>query len=175
MTVSHCIFDNLGCEGINMKGRLEYIVVEYNRFFDIGSTALRMADKNANWNETTGLLNVEIMENYFNNSAWSIRQAPATQFGSAKNFQMGYNTITYCSYTAISIGWRWSSAEWDFGEKVNLENVEIYNNYIAHFMTDEKDGGAIYTLGGNAYPGYEEYFSLQKLLRPKRLLKKNKM
>lgn len=157
--IRSCIFDNLGCEGVTMRGRLEHVTIEENQFFSTGATALRMADNSSAWNTTMGLYDISIIGNYINRTAWSIRQCCATQFGSAKDFVMTNNTILNSAYTAISIGWRWSVAGWEYGDTVNLDNVMISYNYISHFMTDQKDGGAIYTLGGNVNPSYHEYFN----------------
>ena len=47
----------------------------------------------------------------------------------------------------------------EMGEQVQLYGVEITSNFISSFMTDQCDGGAIYTLGANARQDYTDYFN----------------
>ena len=73
--------------------------------------------------------------------------------------RLTHNTILRSSYSAVSLGWKWDVADFGYGEQINLRNVEVAYNYICSFVMNMRDGGGVYTLGGNASVGYTEFMN----------------
>ena len=159
--IERCIFDHICGDGINMRGRLRDITVDSNRFFHIGATSIRIGVYGiTKWSEENSIVDLAIENNYINGNAWFLRESNALLVSQAVNVQILYNTIKNCSYTAMSIGVQAGLAKFTHEDDVyNLKNVEIAHNYITDFLTDMRDGAAIYTLGGNAEIEYHEYLN----------------
>lgn len=141
---------NVAGDGVQMRGANEGVDVDSCRFYNVGATAIRMGNGNA-YTEADHLLDSRIVNNVIDGAAWFFRQNCALYISVAKNVSVSHNTIRNCSYSAISIGWRWSSTTSNpESGYCNLYNVEVAYNFIERFMTDMSDGGGVYTLGGNA-------------------------
>ena len=149
LTVRGCTFRELPCEGISLRGRVEDLIVCDSTFRNIGSSAIRSGGPTSVWGTTGGNLNLLIENNDLDNIATIYCASPAICMASTKDSKISHNTITNCSYSGMSIGWCWNSTTIPRGERVNIDNVEITDNYIAGFVTEMCDGGAIYTLGAN--------------------------
>ena len=155
VTIQSCRFYDLACEGVNVTGWSVDYVVDSNSFENIGSAALRMGlhttghsdGHGSSWFEgIAGNRNVTVTNNYFGNIATEY-YVPALMITKLEDGVISHNTITDCSYTAISVGWDWGinySDSFDHENKVNCRNVDISYNYITNFMTEMGDGGAIY-------------------------------
>lgn len=158
-SVEYTIMHDIGGDGISLRGRVENLTLNENEIYSIGTSAIRIGDNTNAWDAFNGNENVAVTNNYLHDIATVIHQAPAFQMQSTKDAVVSNNTIIGCSYSAMSIGWRWNTVGWKFGDGVNLTNVDISYNYITDFMTELADGGAIYMLGGNAEISYKEYFN----------------
>jgi len=135
-------------------------LVDGNTFRNIGAAAIRIGGNTSTWDPgIAGNLRVTATNNYLNNIATEYHQSSAFQLASCKDCTLMNNTVRNTSYTAFSIGWRWSTVSWQRGDAINLDNMEIAYNYITDFMTELADGGAIYMLGGNATIEDESYFN----------------
>ncbi len=143
-------FDQLGGDALSTAKGLYKANIESNRFGFVKAMPIRVLDTQHY---------MQIHNNYIHDAAYFIRSCPAIliQFGEYMNITN--NTIHDCAYTAISVGWRWNVATWEFGDVLNLYQVNIANNYIYNYMTDMGDGAAIYTLGGNVETSYHDYFN----------------
>ena len=150
---------NVAADGIQIGGGMKNIDVDSCKFTNIGASAVRLGNGNAKWSDTNCLDGGSINNNLLDNVAWYFRQNVALYVTIAKDFQLTHNSIYNCSYSAISVGWSWSSVDWRLGQGYNLYNVEIAYNYIENYMTDMSDGGAIYTTGGNVAPDYTGYIN----------------
>lgn len=160
VTVKNCLFHDLSTTALQFSGGTENVKVDSCRFEKIGSSALFFGAQNGIWNEKTNAnRNIEICNNYLEDIAWHTRGSVGIFVNVADGLEIRSNTILQTSYSAISVGWRWETADWAFGENIHLKNVDIHHNYFAGFMTDQSDGGAVYTLGGNVAPEYHEQFN----------------
>ena len=161
MTITGCNFYDLGVEGITCRGWIEDLTIDGNTFENIGAAAIRLGGNTATWEEhVAGNLRVTVINNYCNNIATEYHQSSAVQIQSNKDCVIQNNTLRNTSYTAFSLGWRWSTVSWALGDAVNQYNMDISANYIYDFMTEMADGGAIYMLGGNAdYQTAYDYFN----------------
>lgn len=141
---------NVAGDGISLRGALDNIDIDSCRFYEIGASAIRLGNGNAydRWNH---LYNSRVTNNLIDGAAWYFRHNVALYVSVAKEVQVNHNTVRNCSYSGISIGWRWSSTTSNPEDGYcNLYNVEVAYNFFENFMTDMSDGGGIYTLGGNA-------------------------
>ncbi|MBE6570168.1 MAG: hypothetical protein E7658_08145 [Ruminococcaceae bacterium] len=152
MRIDKCTFTDLPCDGLSMVGLLQDIDIVNSRFTNIGASALRigrpMRGGNPDWTKDR-LERLTIENNYVDNIGFTYENSCSVIVTKGRDIRIKHNTILHSSYTAISVGWDWGMVDWVYGEKVNLENVEIAYNYIKSFMTNMRDGGGIYTLGGN--------------------------
>ncbi|MBQ7922139.1 MAG: right-handed parallel beta-helix repeat-containing protein [Clostridia bacterium] len=152
LRMEKCVFTDLPCDGLSMVGILKNTYITGCRFTNIGATALRIGrpfrSDVSHW-ETDKIENLFIENNFVDNTGFTYENCCALIITKGRNIQIKHNTILHSSYTAISVGWDWGMVPWNYGENVNLENVEIAYNYIKSFMTNMRDGGGIYTLGGN--------------------------
>ena len=162
LTVRNCTFRDLACEGISLRGRVEDLTVTDNVFHNIGSAAIRSGAPTGNWNEREGNLRLTITNNDIDRVATVYYASPAICMASTKDSLLSHNTITNCSYSGFSVGWCWDETKIPRGERVNIDNVTISENYIASFCTEMCDGGAIYVLGGNAPRDHRELFNFVK-------------
>jgi hypothetical protein len=87
------------------------------------------------------------------------RGSVALYIGVGRYVEVHHNTIRNTSYSAMSVGWSWGYASWNFGTNWHLYQVDIHHNYYSGFMSDQADGGGIYTLGGNVTIDYHEHFN----------------
>lgn len=162
LTVKDCTFRDLGCEGISLRGRIEDLLITRCTFQNLPSAAIRVGGPTCHWNAAAGNLRIEITDNDIDNVATVYYASPAICLASTKDALLSRNTITRCSYSGFSVGWCWDPTKIPRGERVNIDNVTISENYIAHFATEMCDGGAIYVLGGNAPNDYPELFNFVK-------------
>ncbi len=160
MEIVYNQFYDLGVEGITCRGWIQDLTIEGNTFENIGAAAIRVGDNTADWTPgVAGNLRVSIIDNYVNNAATEYHQSSTIQIQSNKDCVIQNNTVMNTSYTAFSLGWRWSTVSWQRGDAINQDNMDISGNYITHFMTELADGGAIYMLGGNADISDTSYFN----------------
>lgn len=160
--IENCSFKELGYDGISFRGAVDDIKIKNNYFFNISSAAIRLAEAYGN----TSLLmfskdhhyqNLEIENNYIENTGIFYYSSPAIQVGHVRNLKLLHNTIRHSSYSGISLGWGWRPIS---DELINLYNVEVAYNFIDGFMCDMQDGAAIYVMGGNASKNWvNEYFN----------------
>ena len=157
-TIQDCYIHDIGGSGLYLQGRTENVVISGNEIENVGECGIRFRGCYAPWggnrefSERSGVENVVIKQNYLHKVAQVNFAAVGIYLPSCKDVEIANNTIIGCSYSGMSIGWNWSAATWEEGEKINLYNVEIHHNYITDFMQELGDGGAIYMLGGNLKP-----------------------
>ncbi len=156
-TVQDCYFHDIGGAGVFMQGRVENVTISGNEFEMIGDSAIRVRGTtarygNATYSETSGAYQVVVKENYIHDVGRAVYSSPGIYFAACKDVELAYNTIIGSSYSAISIGWRWTQATWLEHEDYNLYNVDVHHNYITDYIQELGDGGAIYVLGGNLMP-----------------------
>ena len=147
--VDGCTFTDLPCDAISMVGKLLNVSIRNSRFTHIGATAIRMGRPLTAYSDENTARNLCIENNYLEDIGFTYENCCAILVTKAQGARIQHNTILRTSYTSISVGWKWDVGTWEYGEQVNLENVDIGYNFIQSFLTNMRDGGAIYTLGGN--------------------------
>ena len=147
--VDRCNFTELPCDGISMVGKLLNVTIRNSRFTHVGASAIRLGRPLGSYSDENTARNLCIENNYLDDIGFTYENSCSMIITKAQDARIHHNTILRSSYTAISVGWKWDVGTWEYGEQVNLENVDIGYNYIRSFLTNMRDGGAIYTLGGN--------------------------
>jgi hypothetical protein len=159
-TLKNCAFRDLATNGVQFHGGTYNATVDSCRFLRIASTALEMGRHNGVYHAQTNCNdNIEIANNYLYDIAWMTRGSVALYIGVGRWVEVHHNTIKNTSYSAMSVGWSWGYASWSFGANWHLYQVDIHHNYYSGFMSDQADGGGIYTLGGNVTIDYHEHFN----------------
>ena len=164
--ISNSVFDgliikNVGNDGINIRGAVSNVEIINNEITHVGATAIRVGAKNGTANFDAYNKDVTIANNFISNTGEVFVQCSGMLVTNGANLSVIGNTIVNTTYTAMSIGWVWSTTDITMDEALsgtrwNLVNVEIAYNYIANFMTCMRDGGGIYILGGNVNPADPE-------------------
>jgi hypothetical protein len=150
---------NVMGDGVQLVGAVDDLTVRSCRFDHIGATGLRVGGGNSRFVEVNHFDGGLIEDNYLTDVARYMRQHTGIYVSIAKDVKILHNSIVGCSYSGISVGWKWTSTTAKEGEGINLYRVEIAYNYVSDFMTDQGDGGGIYTLGGNAEWGCTTLFN----------------
>jgi hypothetical protein len=157
--IDDCIFTDLPCDAISMVGRLHNVTIRNSRFTHVGASAIRLGRPLGQYSDENTVRGLVIENNYLEDIGFTYENSCAILITKVQGARIQHNTLLRTSYTAISIGWKWDVGNWNYGEQVNLENVDISYNYIRSFMTNMRDGGAIYTLGGNVDVSFASYMN----------------
>ena len=157
--IDGCSFADLPCDGISMVGKLCNVTIRNCRFTHIGASAIRIGRPLGGYSEENTVQNLCIENNYLDHIGFTYENSCSIIITKIRGARIHHNTILRSSYTAISVGWKWDVGTWQYGEQVNLENVDIGYNYIRSFLTNMRDGGGIYTLGGNVDVGFASFMN----------------
>ena len=147
--IDGCTFTDLPCDGISMVGKLLNVTIHNSRFTRIGASAIRIGRPLGRYSDENTARNLCIENNFLEDIGFTYENSCSIIITKLQGARIQHNTILRSSYTAISVGWKWDVGTWEYGEQVNLENLDIGYNYIQSFLTNMRDGGGIYTLGGN--------------------------
>ncbi len=144
--ISDCSFYDIGNNAVNFRGAVDRVRVYRSGFENIGGSAVRFGQAVNTFNDSIHTRDIVVSNNFMQGIAVTYNCDPSILAPSVQNMDIVHNTILDSAYSAVSVGWRWKRYE----NAVNVENTHIDYNYIENFMTLMQDGGAIYTLGGNA-------------------------
>lgn len=160
-TLEECIITEVAGDALQLHGRLSRIRVLSNRLWGIGATALRLGNFSiSQFTEENSIRDLVAEDNDIDGTGLFRRESCAIMLSEAKGAKILNNTIRHSSYSAISVGVHKNPAPDDFeGEVYHLRDIEIAYNYITDFVTDMRDGAAIYTLGGNSPKHDHSYFN----------------
>ena len=159
-TVRNCEFYEMNANGILMIGEGARIRVRDCRFENIGMSAVSIGDPVCvGQNPRACNYAVEIENNALLRIGYDFPSAPALQVFRVDGLSLCHNTIEYCAYSGISIGWEWSLQPYARGEMINIRDAEVAYNRICHHMQILNDGGAIYAVGCNSAKEYTGYFN----------------
>ena len=152
LVVNNVVFrDTLGA-GVVLKGISKNVYIDSNVFMNLGDTAIRVGFGYIY--QGSYVIGGEITNNLITNIGNLYNTASGITVFTAADLLVTGNTIAQVPYTGVSLGWAWSPQPFS-AESVkknaasfNLYNVEVAYNYITDYLMSQRDGGAIYTLGG---------------------------
>ena len=156
----NCAFYELGVNGILMLGELAMIYVFGSRFENIAMSAISIGNPTrASREKRNCSFDIRIENNYLRRIAYGFPTAPAINIFRVDGLSILNNTIEYCAYSGVSVGWEWGLTRYALGEMINIRDAEIAYNRISHHMDVLKDGGAIYVVGANCIRANERFFN----------------
>ena len=159
-TVKNCQFRNMNANGILMLGACARISVTGCRFEDIGMSAVSIGDPiRVGQHPRICSFDVRVDHNYLRRIGFDFPSAPAIDIFRADVLSICHNTIEFCAYSGISVGWEWGLQPYALGEMINIRDAEIAYNRILHHMQILNDGGAIYVVGSNSRKEYQRQFN----------------
>lgn len=155
-----CKFYDMNTNGILLVGGASRIQVRDCHFENIGMSAVSVGNPVCvGAAPKTCSCDVRIENNFLHRIGFDFPSAPAIQVFRVDGISICHNTIEYCAYSGISVGWEWSLQPYMVGEMVNIRDAEISYNRILHHMQILNDGGAIYVVGCNCDKEYTKYFN----------------
>ncbi len=160
LTISGCEFKSLGVNGILMCGISARVNIYGNYFHDIGMSAISIGDPvRASSDPQNASFDLRVHRNDFYHIAYEFPSAPAIDIFRVDGLSICYNNIRKTAYSAISVGWQWSSVPYALGEVINIRDAELAYNKITDFMQILRDGAAIYVVGANCARTYSRRFN----------------
>ena len=160
VSFDRCRFSEIGNDAVYFRKYTRGLSVTNSQFYGIGSAAVRVGSPHLRWDERLDAAeHIKIENNVVRGAGLTYTSSAAFYISRAFYVSICHNTICDTCYSAISVGWTWSIQYDPFLENKQLAYVEIAYNFIDNFMYSMRDGGAIYTLGGNAPPDYEPYLN----------------
>jgi hypothetical protein len=151
LTVTDCYFRDLGTNALQVVDTSVGVTVKNSYFENIAMGGILIGNPSGEWeNPKNRTFRAHVENNYLSHIGYEYPSSIAIYFGQVDGVKILHNTVEDCAYSAISMGWTWSPAKFEPGERVNIREAEIAYNYFHNYMQLLKDGGAVYVLGGNA-------------------------
>ncbi len=159
-TAEKCKFYELGAEAILATGELAMIRIHACRFENVAMSAISIGNpvKLSREKENCSY-DVRVENNLFRRIGYEFPSSPTIHIFRVDGVSICQNTIEYCAYSGVSVGWLWSPLACALGEMTNIRDAEISHNKILHHMQLLPDGGAIYAVGGNCTVEYTRFFN----------------
>jgi len=164
-------FSHLGRAGLELADGTKSTVVDGNRFDDISAGGILVGEVDDYWlgdgvaaGAQRMTSDVSLTNNVVTNTGIEYHDTVAIWVGNARTSEVSHNLIAHTSYTGLSLGWGWgwvapcdkqlasNMTACRRGTNYNGGN-RIIGNRIYDVMRTLVDGGAIYTLGGQAIVG----------------------
>ncbi len=159
-SVLRCHFYNMNANGILAVGDISGVRIKDCRFENIGMSAISIGNPLVvSAAPRACSYDIRIENNFLCRIGFDFPSAPAIQVFRVDGVSICHNTIEYCAYSGISVGWEWSLQPYVLGEMVNIRDAEIAYNRICHHMQILNDGGAVYVVGCNCTKEYTKYFN----------------
>ena len=169
IAINNCTFEELGGNGIQTKNLMKNLTVTNCKFNNIAMSALSLGNHDTCWDSNNANYNFIIENNAITNKGFEYPTSVAVYISHIDGLKLCHNTIDNCPYSGISVGWGWTVVDYDYGEMINIRNAEIAYNRITGYMSELRDGAAIYVLGANCTEKYIPSFStLCTITLPKR-------
>jgi len=145
-----CTFQHMGANGLDFVSGTHNDSVQGCVFTDIGGSGIQIGyfgdinfevHKAYNPTDNREVCQFEVIKNnYITNISTEDWGCIGVSVGYASDVTISHNEIGNVNYSAISVGWGWTST-------ANcMKNNKITANYIHNFANNMQDVGAIYTL-----------------------------
>lgn len=159
IAINDCTFEELGGNGVQTKNFMKNLTVTNCRFNNIAMSALSLGNHDTGWDSNNANYNFVIENNTITNIGFEYPTSVAVYISHIDGLKLCHNTIDNCPYSGISVGWGWTVVDYDYGEMINIRNAEIAYNRITGYMSELRDGAAIYVLGANCTEKYTQLFN----------------
>ncbi len=159
-TVEKCNFFELGANGILAAGVLAMIYVRSCRFENVAMSAVSVGNPvKLSREHNSCSYDVRLENNLCRRIGFDFPTSPALHVFRVDGISVCHNTIEYCAYSGVSVGWYWSPLYCALGEVINIRDAELSHNRILHHTQLLRDGGAIYVVGANCTEEYTRHFN----------------
>jgi hypothetical protein len=168
ITISKCSFAHIGSNAVAFSHGSHENTVRHCHFHDISASAVAIGTRDNPTNKTKDPslqeLNNAVSDCTVTHAAVEYRGHPALLVGFSRGTTLEHNELSMLPYSAISLGWGWSSYPYTYGglNKINF-------NHIHDHMRVLGDGGSIYTLGAQGNLPFEmpaKYKNITVILPP---------
>ena len=160
LTAKNCKFYSMNTNGILMIGVCARNRITDCCFEDIGMSAISIGDPiRVGQHPLVCSYEIVVENNFLRRIGFDSPSAPAIDIFRVDGLSICHNTIEYCAYSGISVGWEWGLQPYALGEMINIRDAEIAYNRILHHMQILNDGGAIYVVGSNSRKEYQRRFN----------------
>lgn len=159
IVINNCTFEELGGNGVQTKNFMKNLTVTNCRFNNTAMSALTLGNHDTGWDSDNANYNFIIENNTITNVGFEYPTSVAVYISHIDGLKLRHNTIDNCPYSGISVGWGWTVVDYDYGEMINIRNAEIAYNRITDYMSELRDGAAIYVLGANCTEKYTGLFN----------------
>lgn len=140
--IKNCKLSNFGSAGIKMDKCVKNSKINGNVIRDISGTGIIIGSWATKDNTNNQCRYIDIENNAIRRTAVEYQGSTAISVYYEKNIDIMHNDIREIPYSAVSLGWGWGKAGFEFG------NYNVSYNRIEDFVIPPiKDGGGIYTLG----------------------------
>ncbi|MHB9131012.1 MAG: LamG-like jellyroll fold domain-containing protein [Armatimonadota bacterium] len=137
-SVEDGVLTQLGGVGVEIGQGCKSVVIQGNRFEDIGATGVMVGGPN---DEKLSPKEISVTNNLIRRCAIDYQGGVGVWVGFAEGARVEHNTLHHLPYTGISVGWAWGS------QPTACKRNSISYNHIHHVTQRLADGGGIYTLG----------------------------
>ena len=160
LTAKDCKFYSMNTNGILMIGVCARNRITDCHFEDIGMSAISIGDPiRVGQHPLVCSYDIAVENNFLRRIGFDFPSAPAIDIFRVDGLSVCHNTIEYCAYSGISVGWEWGLQPYALGEMINIRDAEIAYNRILHHMQILNDGGAIYVVGSNSRKENRRYIN----------------
>ena len=157
--IDGCRFIGLGTNGVKSTDRVSGLSIENCVFDDVAMSAISIGNHNTLWDSDNANYDIVINNNTITNTGYEYPTATAVYISHVDDLKLTHNTVDHCAYSGFSVGWGWSTVDYEYGAYINIRNADISYNRITNFMERLRDGAAIYVLGANCTEEYRELFN----------------
>ncbi|MBO5006610.1 MAG: right-handed parallel beta-helix repeat-containing protein [Clostridia bacterium] len=159
-SVEKCCFWELGTNALLMVGDLARIYIRNSHFENIAMSAVSIGNPVGIFTDKRSCsFDIRVENNFISHIGYEFPTSPAVNLFRVDGLSVCHNTIEYCAYSGISVGWNWAELDYALGEMVNIRDAKIAYNRICHHMQILRDGGAIYAVGCNCTKKHTEFFN----------------
>lgn len=156
------IFSHMGATALAMVPGIQNSHIAGNEFFDISGSAIQLGGIEQEDHHPCGDVpvcsngrvtqNNVISNNRISDVSIEYLDAVGIFVGYTRNTIIANNELANLPYSGISMGWGWGwqdkNAFLRWKNPTIAANNRVVNNSVTHFLTRQRDGAAIYTLGG---------------------------
>lgn len=144
--ITGCNFSELGSAAIGMIDNVSDCSVERNTIHDISATSIIIGNWRYSGSTDPNTLcnNITVKDNLIARTGQEFMGSSAVGVYYANHVDILHNELKDVPYTGITLGWGWGSS---VPVTLNCGHHKVIGNKIESNSREEKDGGAIYTLG----------------------------
>ena len=154
LTVRNCAFDELGTNGVYLRGGNHNTTLKGNSFTDLAMCAAIFGKQSQLWNFEDGQSNLVVDNNYVYNIGTDVPSSPAFHITRTNNIAFTHNSMIHTPYTGLLIGWiRLPSTA------ITVNHAEVAYNYCVDNLYALNDGAGLYFCGANALQNVKYVFN----------------